>query len=286
MKKHILGSLFLGLTAALLLSSCDYVEEPYGTSFTGGGQTDTGQAVSRVLIEDFTGHRCGNCPRATERIDELQNLYGDRVVAIAVHVGFFASPTASGLFTADYRTPVGNELDQFYGNSVAGLPNGLVNRSLANGNAIIDVNAWAPKVVNLLTLPPRLRLSLQATFNTSNRQADASLQIQSLDNIQEQLRVVYYLTEDSVLGAQKDYSLSPSDIPEYYHRHMLRGSMNGTWGESLPSATLSNGQTINHARSFTIPNNWNQNKVAVVAVVYREDTREVIEVIEKKLSIQ
>lgn len=273
--------------AALMIASCDYVEGPYGTSFSGGGGgNDTGQAISRVLVEDFTGHRCGNCPRATERIEELQNLYGDRVVAVAIHVGFFATPSSSGLFTADYRTPVGNELDQHYGNSVAGLPNGLIHRSMANGNGILDVNAWAPKVVSILAQAPKLKLNLQANFSNANRLASANLEIQALENIQEQLRVAYYLTEDSILGAQKDYSISPSDIPEYYHRHMLRGSMNGTWGENLPAAFLASGQTLAHSGSFTIPNNWNQNKVAVVAVIYREESREVVEVIEKKLSIQ
>jgi hypothetical protein len=140
--------------------------------------------------------------------------------------------------------------------------------------------------VSILAQAPKLKLNLQANFSNANRLASANLEIQALENIQEQLRVAYYLTEDSILGAQKDYSISPSDIPEYYHRHMLRGSMNGTWGENLPAAFLASGQTLAHSGSFTIPNNWNQNKVAVVAVIYREESREVVEVIEKKLSIQ
>jgi len=283
MKRRFYLLLLFSLT---ILASCDVVEGPYGTKYTGGGGGGTDEAVSRVLIEDFTGHKCGNCPRATEKIDDLQNLYGDRVIAISVHVGFFATPSGAGLFTADYRTQTGNELDQFYGNSVAGLPNGLINRISDNGNAIMDVNAWPSRVVNVLSQDPKLQLKLNATFSNATRLATANLELKALEELNSQLKVVYYLTEDSILGSQKDYSLSPSDIPVYYHRHMLRGSMNGTWGENFASASFQAGTTWQNTSSFTIPETWNQNKVAVVAVVFRADNREVIEVIEKKLTIQ
>jgi thiol-disulfide isomerase/thioredoxin len=283
---RIINKLSFFIFSLFLLASCDVIEGPYGTGTQGGGGGQNDEAVSRVLIEDFTGHKCGNCPRAAERIQELQNLYGDRVIAIAVHVGFFATPSSTGLFTADYRTPIGNEIDQYYGNSVAGLPNGLVNRSANSGNTIIDVNAWPSRVVNVLNQEPKLKLNLTGTFTTANRTANASLKIDVLSSMTEQLKVIYYLTEDSILGSQKDYSLSNTDIPEYYHRHVLRGSMNGAWGQDLPNGPLVLGSNIEHSATFTIPEAWKQNKIAVVAVVYNAENREIIEVVEKKLTIQ
>ena len=46
-----------------------------------------------VLIKDFTGVRCVNCPAAAETAHELQHLLGeDRIFILSVHAGFLAQP--------------------------------------------------------------------------------------------------------------------------------------------------------------------------------------------------
>ena len=74
------------MLAALAMVSCDevshenrliYIEPP-----------EVGRAV---LIEDYTGQYCVNCPRATEEIERLVSEYGDSVViAVAIHSGPFS----------------------------------------------------------------------------------------------------------------------------------------------------------------------------------------------------
>ena len=74
------------LAAALLLISCDevssskrliYVEPP-----------EVGRAV---LIEDYTGQYCVNCPKASQEIERLLEQYGDTtVIAVAIHSGPFS----------------------------------------------------------------------------------------------------------------------------------------------------------------------------------------------------
>jgi thiol-disulfide isomerase/thioredoxin len=271
----------IGILLIAFLAGCDYVNDTYssGNSGNNGG----GNAIQRrILIEDFTGHKCGNCPRAAEKLAQIHQIYGDKVVSYAVHAGFFAQPDAYGIYTNDYRTPVGDDINNFFGNSMAGLPNGLVNRKEFNGSAIVEYNAWASKVNELLLLPPDAQITMTPQYTASNRSFKIDATIKALTEIESGARIVFYLTEDSIKSPQKDYSLSPADIIEYYHRHVLRGSVNGSWGNEINTSTLTEGQTVDVSYTTTIPASWNENKVSVVAVLYKSN-KEVIQVEEKKI---
>ena len=83
MKKYI----FI-INLIFLTNSCDIIEGPY--------MTDADLYVNsekKVLIEDFTGHKCAGCPTATKEISAIQDIYGDQVIAIAIH------PSGAGNFT-------------------------------------------------------------------------------------------------------------------------------------------------------------------------------------------
>lgn len=66
------------------------------------------EVAKRVLIEDFTGQRCINCPKASEVIENLQKEYGaDNVIAVAIHSGpyskdFMGNPLSLWTETGDY----------------------------------------------------------------------------------------------------------------------------------------------------------------------------------------
>ena len=60
-------------------------------------------AARCVLLEDFTGQRCLNCPTATNIVAQLQEAYGDSVfIAVAIHggpLGFKGNDKLVGLAT-------------------------------------------------------------------------------------------------------------------------------------------------------------------------------------------
>ncbi|MEX1189224.1 MAG: Omp28 family outer membrane lipoprotein [Bacteroidia bacterium] len=276
-------SLYLALTIAAF-SSCDKVEGPFGnTSSSNGGGDTTVQIIRKVLIEDFTGHTCGNCPRAAESLNQIENLYGNQVVAIAVHAGFFAEPTGT-FFSTDYRTTIGNDLDVAFGNSAAGLPNGLINRKSYDGQTILQHTDWASKTSEWINLPPEASIRTTPTFDEGSRQLSISVKTTFLQQIDESLNIVYYLTEDSIQSAQKDYDLDAQYDPNYYHRHVLRGSINGAWGQVLgDGVSYTSGEELTTNVSYSIPANWNSSKVAVVAILYKTSNNEVVQVEETKI---
>ena len=112
------------LVALLLLGACNdiapsdrLIEVPATT------------AKRKVLVEEFTGQRCLNCPAAAEELSRLQAQYGaDTLVVVAIHGGRLAIMPKEGL--VGLATPLGNSYAEHWGyaNSV---PKVLVNRQRA-----------------------------------------------------------------------------------------------------------------------------------------------------------
>lgn len=77
----------------LALASCDevdkadrYIEVDTGIVAPPENPDDTGRPTSvqrAVLIEDFTGQMCVNCPNAVPVIEQLEEAYPGKVVAVA-----------------------------------------------------------------------------------------------------------------------------------------------------------------------------------------------------------
>jgi hypothetical protein len=93
-----------------------------------------------------------------------------------------------------------------------------------------------------------------------------------------------YLLEDSVVDAQVDNRVSPPDVLDYMHRHVLRGNVNGTWGETVVTGSAAAGDTVTVTHSYVLPANvLVPAKCSLVAYVYRSDNYEVLQAEERKI---
>ncbi len=273
--KAILGILLI----ASIFAGCDKIEGPYAN---GGGTNDTTNTgyFRKVLVEDYTGHKCGNCPEAAEALKQLEGQYGEKIVAMGVHAGFFAEPNAGGLFIYDFRTLSGTELDQYFGNSNAGLPNGLINRKYYDSNPIVNFTAWGSKVNEVINTPADAWITIEPAYNYASRAISIDVNTKILLDITDSLQLAIYITEDSIVKPQADYSLPSPDqyILEYVHRHVFRGSVIGTWGSPLTVGSFFNaGQEFNSQFNYSLPSEWVAERIHLVAVVYKASTKEVLQ---------
>ena len=171
--------------------------------------------ASKVLIYDFTGQRCSNCPTSHRAAEALQNIYGDSVVIVmGVHCGFFAEPDVSPnnpqhAYTADYRTDAGNELDDLYHASNRGLPQGSIDGS----KDLAASSTWAAITAQDLAQKPIGGLFLRMTGNT------VSVRSVHAFSPGQDLRLSLFVLRDSIIGWQKD---NTTNVGGYYHRHVLR----------------------------------------------------------------
>lgn len=265
MKKTVLHTSLL-LVAVLGLAGCDYVKDARdpGTATVVGNR--------KVLIEDYTGHKCGNCPAAADTLSYIKNKYPGKIIAVAVHAGFFATAAPSTSYPTDFRNPVSDAYDTQFGISLAGNPNGLVNRgNYGAGNFIKAYTTWEGDAYQMLSSPAKFELKIRNTFNATGNSLNTSVVVKSLGYNTGMYKLVVLLTEDSIVAEQLDYRLPSGSqlIPNYEFEHVLRDAINSTWGDAVfASGAIPNDSVVKTYNNYTISNNYRARKCHVVAYIY------------------
>lgn len=232
----------------LILAACDHIPEAERLIYE---KPEPAQRV--VLLEDFTGQRCTNCPKATDAIEQLQETYGEALVAVGIHggpLGFAGNARLTGL-----ATETG---DVYYNHwNLEYQPIGLVNR-----RAPVNYPEWAAAVKDELAKPAPLHLVGKAvlTDNTINIQ----ISVYGTDGtVAGKLQV--WLLEDGITALQ----LMPDGTSnmEYIHNHVFRTAVNGIWGEDF---IIKEGETDQKTMTQALEPNWNPEKLSIVSFVYND----------------
>ena len=306
--KYIIATLF----GILLfnITSCDIIEGPYLID-NNTNPVDTNTFVKKVLIEDFTGHRCPNCPAAAEELVSLQDFYGDRVIGIAIHPSSPAFSTPSPLTTSsyayDFRTQFGDDIDNIFEITTVGLPRGMVNRTGFDTQHQLGKDEWSSIVQTELEKAPIFGITLSS--NVSNGNGTISITAEALTNINldkkekiEDYNIVICLTEKNIVQWQKDNTAG--DIEDYEHNHVLRTMINTTFGESIGNSfvdgdiwekdysiditTLENTNENYSLNTLFMGNGnckeWNEDNMEIVVYIYNTFNYEIVQVEEKHLT--
>lgn len=272
-KLHLLVALFIIYTVA-----CDIVEGPYIE--TGGN--NNGNSVQKVLLEEFTGHQCPNCPGGAAIAKQLHDFYGNKLVIIAYHAGFFARTTTS--YPVDYRTAEGNELNTFY--SIEYNPVGMINRKSVSSSKLINPVDWGAVVADAITKTPPVSIQIQTSFIDNSRLLSTSIKITALKNLSEGYGVCVYVAEDSLISKQSitsDVNYPDGYIPDYNHMHVFRTSLNGTWGVNVFENGTQSGQAETLLYSHVLNDGRNPDNCHLVVFAYSNDNGEVQQVESKKV---
>ena len=295
MKKYCTIILFI----LLYISSCDIVETPYmNTENISQIDTNSNNYVKKVLIEDFTGHLCPNCPQAATEIEAIHDIYGEQIIAIAIHVTkSFARPYPASQapnFQYDFRTSWGDDLDNLFDISSAGLPRGMVNRIGFPDNHKLGKDEWANAVTNELNK----EINFGIMINSSNNNINITTEV--LNNISGSYNLVVCLTESGIINWQKD---GTENIENYEHNHILRSVL---LDEALSSnINYETNQEIQKNITYNLTEleeynidystnvaelgngnagNWNSNNMSIVAYIYNTNTKEVVQVEQNNLN--
>ncbi|WNJ16632.1 Omp28-related outer membrane protein [Pontibacter sp. G13] len=285
-------SLFTGLLAMLLLifaGGCDIIEDPYyepeyleSLNITADEQclkdaqaSDPFAGVTiekKVFLEEMTGHKCGNCPAASDRAYEIyHDLYPGRVVFMGIHAGSLAtfSPAASKFYT-NFTTPTGDEI---YGelNDVGGVPYGMIDRVHKTNNSTL----WRGQVEEQLAEAPEAGLSIFNCYNADSSTFTTVVDVKTLTDLTENEYLSLFLVEDQIIDWQKDYRTpSKIDYDDYVHHFVLRGAINGTWGSRLSEEAIAADTRFTEVFSAQINADHDVNNLYVIALIYQKGSDE------------
>ncbi|MBR4729736.1 MAG: Omp28 family outer membrane lipoprotein [Prevotella sp.] len=237
--------------AALLLSACSQID--VSDRFIYVEPSDVTRAV---LIEDFTGQRCVNCPTAASEIERLQKEYGEEnVIAVGIHSGplaVFSNAKAKGL-----RTELG---DIYYRHwNIESEPSGLINRK----HGIALVPQWAGQVYEDMQQQTSIELTMACRIMESGDVEVKGNSVALKNDFRGRLQL--WVTEDSIVAPQMMPDGSMNN--EYVHNHVLRAAINGAWGDEVNWTV---GSEIAVEYSFRPEKDWNMDNLSVVAFVYND----------------
>lgn len=216
--------------------------------------------ANRVLVEEYSGTWCGNCPRIL-RGTELLKQQTTNAVAVQIH-----------LFNSDpFISASGNALANELG--VGGVPTGNINRTISwNGPQYQNVN----QVINEIKTSSQVGLAINSTLNANNLNINLVL---GYANTSLQTRLMVYIVEDNLFHTQANYSSNlyggVSSIPNFEYDGVLRSVVTPIAGETITAT----GNQVN--KSFTVPlpsNVKNSNNSKVVAFLIDATTKTVLNV--------
>ncbi len=276
--KYILGLIvvfgFLGI------NSCDVVDGNYEKIVEIDTNT-TKERPQNILITEYTGHKCGNCPPAAEEGKRLQKLYPKgRVIFMAIHAGSFA--TLDATFTNDLRAPEGFSIMNSFGITLQ--PTGDINRLLnSSGQRSFAYSEWSSIITANIDKDATNIITFEnAEYITDTRKINAKLNIEYFENVTTEDHIAVYIVEDSIVSPQYDYRLLPplsSKVDDYVHYGVMRGTMNGAWGDLISVTTPKKGEKFDFNVSFTIPEknkHWRPNHLRLIAMVHDNNNTKVI----------
>lgn len=252
-------NLFLGVaTAAMAMAaaSCSNIDE--GDRLIYVKPAEVGRAI---LIEDFTGQRCINCPTGTEIINGIVDTYGeDNVIAVGIHsgpLGFAGNSKTVGLMT-----DTGNEYyTRWDKENKMGQPWVIFNRKTSPDS---HYNNWAAMVGTIISEKANLSVKIDNAYDAATRTLTTTVEADGVNGtVNGKLQV--WIVEDGVPALQMMPDGSANK--EYIHNHVFRAAVNGTWGEDV---TVKEGETTTKQYSYVLPEKWNADNIAVVAFVYND----------------
>ncbi|MBC8045733.1 MAG: Omp28-related outer membrane protein [Fimbriimonadaceae bacterium] len=222
-----------------------------------------------VLLEDFTGQLCPNCPAAHEIIADIVDEHGDNVANIAMY-NYFADESSQLAYVIDEAIELGDYLGP-----IIGWPIGAVNRKDFGSGILQPKELYSTYTDSELLITPSCNISMTYGYNFTTRKLNVFVTVKYLDTITTVNHLSVAICENGIIDFQHD---ELGEIPDYTHNHVLRKMLTLATGTEL-SATNEPGRLYRKEFAITLPDDWVKENLEVIAYVhnYEADNKEVLQ---------
>ena len=237
--------------------------------------TETSAQIKNVLLEQHTGAWCGWCVDGTVVMDEILELYGDRVIGVKIHNG------------DAMEIPEQSVIARALG--LTGYPTGSIDRKNFGGSVFLDRGAWMTSCESQIQQRAKAEVDCFYTLNKDSR----IVKIQVMANIAESmdlpLRFNALIVEDDVTGVGSGYDQKnfisgrsgfeghsyydqPSTLYGYHHMKVVRKMLGGAWGVALDiPESVRAGEFYSYQFVSEIDKAWKIDDVYFVGMLQADD---------------
>lgn len=272
-------------------SACDKIEEPLTLVNEQDINLDLDLPFDsvvvkhkQVLLEDFTGIKCVNCPTAAVNAHILAEEKDHKLIIYSVHAGFYAEPDETGHFTADFRCETGNDIFNSY--VITGWPAGTVDRVVFNDNEILNGGDWEAAVNTELDKDNVIDMTLKKFYKEENNNLTVLVEATFLQDYttEDHFTLVVLIVEDHIFSWQRNNNEEIGPVPDwedYEQRNVLRDGISSTFGNYFTNdGTIVSGETYKTPFSYTLDSDWVTENCNIISYIIHEETGEILQVAE------
>jgi hypothetical protein len=184
------------------------------------------QMPKRVLVEEFTGVKCSNCPDGHAVLKTLQDKYKEKMIPISVHSYFLGSPYGE-------EQNLTNKFAQSIWNLLGGSekPTAGIDR-IANSatKSNFPRTDWDTKITERLTISPYANIIDTVFFDNIRQKYIYQAKVEFTQETTEQVALAVALTQNKIVATQLKGIV---EIEDYEHEHVLRYMFTDIKGDAL-----------------------------------------------------
>ncbi len=224
--------------------------------------------LKSVLIEDVSGVKCNNCPRAAIIAHDVQKKYAEgRVIVMTLHsndFGAFTSPYADSKDTFNTAEATQIIQDLYIGN-VAGLPTGCIDRKVFDGEtqSLLAYAKWETKVDEQLLETPKVLVDVEI-IRKPGRTIIANVKATFLEDDATPVYMSVFITESHILSKQK----MPDNTYDknFEHNFILRKGVTTFSGLRL-AESVEVGRVFEKGFEIDIPEKYKIENCSIVVLI-------------------
>lgn len=281
------------LIATIALSGCDEVVAPLKEKQITSSLPSTpptyidsssNYKVYKVLLEDCTAHKCGNCPPAGAEAETLlASALGPQIVFMEDNMGALANTIPIGgypsyAFSRYYVCEADSAWNVLFGIAAIGLPNGMINRMGYPSSMAYQYSNWQTTIQGLVTAnpSPTATIDIHDSCWVPQRILGTEFQVHFNKTLTGNYLLVTGIVQDSIIDWQLDNGTVYGADSLYNHHFVLRGTFDlaGT-GIAIPSSKTNADSTWTSYQTYDFTKgeygkaaSWNMAHCYIVAFVY------------------
>jgi hypothetical protein len=254
--------------------------------------------LRKVLIEEFTGASCTNCPEGHDKVKAIQTANPDRVVAVAYHT-FFLDITGSifrpvkelGGITSkyDFRDSAATDIGKAIYGSLNDIPKAGIDRTFSGSGTMpadrqLGRAIWPTQTNTRLAIAPPANLHLTSTYDAAKNEVSLNIKVAYTKSVATKNVLTIGVAESKIIDAQKFPEETQAD---YEHNHVLRKFLTPFNGNAVIDSigVKEPGRVYEYNLKFTPSEKWKLENCTVFAFLSNNeaDNKEVLQAAEVSL---
>ncbi len=223
----------LAASCIVMLASCEEKApvinfgEPIAQDTTFVLPTVPAAEKHNVLVEEFTGQSCSNCPAAHELLTEIQHAHEPgRINVIGLYFEGITQTRPPHDAKYDFRNAQAKLIATDVYSGVSSIPAGGVERVAIGGTIKLDRSVWTSTIESRLNIPSPVNLKIESEYNATDSIASIRATLVYTSKVDFPHNISIVVVEDSIIDKQEypsTHPVHPGYDEAYLFTNVFRG---------------------------------------------------------------